>query len=561
LDKEEKISILREAQIRRVDHLPIISAFCRKIGLIDTIDQLVPSEMDTSPGVIVQGMVLDTLSGRSPLYRLEEFFKQQDIELLFGREIDAHSFNDTKVGRAMDMMYEVGTMKILSQIAFNAVKIFSCDLKYVHFDTTSVNVWGDYKLYGKDSKIKGIKIVKGHSKDHRPDLKQFMIKTLCVEKNIPILGGCEDGNGSDKKINNGVLTDISKIMARYGLSPGAYIYVADSAMVNEDNLKEVRENLFITRLPFNYNECNDAVARAVQADNWVDLGMLAETMPSTTRPAALYRAQETEVTLYGKNYRAVVIYSSAHDKRRKKRIDRELNESKQILEQALEKENKIGYFCRKDAEAACSRLEKVKSKYYRIETEIVEKVKYARGRPKKNQPRKIVETKYEIVAQFKEKAEEVERKKDEAGCFVLLTNVPQEGDLAHNSEEILRVYKDQHGVERNFAFLKDPLIVNDLFLKKASRIEVLGMILIITLLVWNLIERSLREYIKETGESITGWDNKQTYRPTTFMMTTKFFGVQVIKLEKLRILSGQLTKVQLEYLKAMGLPVSVFIDP
>jgi hypothetical protein len=33
-------------------------------------------------GTVVLALVLDTLSGRSPLYRLEEFFAQQDTALL-----------------------------------------------------------------------------------------------------------------------------------------------------------------------------------------------------------------------------------------------------------------------------------------------------------------------------------------------------------------------------------------------------------------------------------------------------------------------------------------------
>ena len=45
-------------------------------------------------GTVVLGLVLDTLSGRSPLYRLEEFFAHQDTELLLGQAIPAHAFTD-----------------------------------------------------------------------------------------------------------------------------------------------------------------------------------------------------------------------------------------------------------------------------------------------------------------------------------------------------------------------------------------------------------------------------------------------------------------------------------
>jgi len=38
--------------------------------------------MEVDVGTVVLALVLDTLSGRSPLYPLAEFFAQQDTELL-----------------------------------------------------------------------------------------------------------------------------------------------------------------------------------------------------------------------------------------------------------------------------------------------------------------------------------------------------------------------------------------------------------------------------------------------------------------------------------------------
>jgi transposase len=63
---------------------------------------------------------------------------------------------------------------------------------------------------------------------------------------------------------------------------------------------------------------------------------------------------------------------------------------------------------------------------------------------------------------------------------------------------LLRTYKGQYGVESNFAFLKDPLVVNDLFFKTPSRIDALGMILIIALMVWRLMERTMRVHVANT---------------------------------------------------------------
>jgi hypothetical protein len=95
-------------------------------------------------------------------------------------------------------------------------------------------------------------------------------------------------------------------------------------------------------------------------------------------------------------------------------------------------------------------------------------------------------------AEVIEKQHEIDRRRQMAGCFVLLTNVPSEGEQGYSAEEILCTYKEQHAIERNFGFLKDDQIVNALFLKRPERIEALGLVLLISLLIWRLIEHAMR---------------------------------------------------------------------
>jgi len=149
----------------------------------------------------------------------------------------------------------------------------------------------------------------------------------------------------------------------------------------------------------------------------------------------------------------------------------------------------------------------------------------------------------------------------ELGCFVLLTNVPTAGEMAHSAGEVLRAYKEQHGVEQNFAFLKDPVIVNSLFLKKPERIEALGFVLLLALLLWRLVERALRAHVETTGRTLMGWDKKETQKPTAFMMMTKFAAVIVVKVGACRQLAQPLSAVQQAYLSALGVSVSSFTLP
>ena len=539
-------------------HMPIVKHYAGKIGVVSTIDRMVDTQMELSPGIAILAMVLDTLSGRTPLYRLTEFFEEKDTELLLGSAIGAERFCDYNLGRSMDKIFETGTQKIFSQLAQNALTVFEVDPRRLHFDTTSVSVYGDYELYEPP-----FEITYGHSKDKRPDLKQFLVSMLCVDRSIPILGATKDGNASDKTLNNELLTNISKYMAEHGLSPGAYVYVADAAFVTEDNLKKAdgHQTMFLTRLPATYNECARLIRDAVASDQWIDIGPLAEQPTRGKRPIANYRAYDGSVELYGKRYRAIVVHSSSHDKRRHKRIDPLLKQDRKQLEQQCKQATATGYYCYEDARAAGEKLiAKSGCRYHRLQINVEQVPKYGRGRPVEGKPRPVRRYEYQLKATIIEAAEKVKPLRDEAGCFVLLTNLlTQQADWP--ADELLTLYKSQIGIEKNFSFLKDPAIVNSIFLKKAERIEVLGLVLLISLLIWRLMERSMRQYVENNDCTLPGWVRRQTKKPTAFMMTTKFSSIMVITVGQHRQLAKPLKSFQLEYLKALGVTADAFIVP
>lgn len=545
-------SLLEEMKISQAEHLPLVAAFLERMGLAARVNAAVPCEMAVDLGSVVKLMVLDTLSGRSPLYRLERFAASVDTGLLLGWEVSPGAFNDTTLGRALDALYAYGTEQLFSQIAYAAATAFPADVdrRHLHFDTTSVSVWGEYAR-SEEAGPEEMNITHGYSKDLRPDLKQFLVQMLCCQRNIPILGGCADGNASDKTVNNAVLTGLSKHMARYGLAEGAFIYIADAAMVTQKNLEAVGGNLFITRLPFTYGEAERVVSDALQAGAWAAAPQPAPA--SARRTAAAYRVCEMAATIEERSYRAIVVHSDAGDKRRQKRLDRALGASREQAAKTLKAAGKTEYFCREDAEAAAGKLRSEASRYHCLECAVKEQPTYARGRPPKNKERRVAKLRYVLEGRVVERADEVERVREAAGCFVLLTNVPTEGEMAHTPFEVLAAYKEQHGIERNFGFLKDPLIVNDIFLKRPDRIEVLGFILLTSLLTWNLMEHVMRGHLKRTGSTISGWDRKPTTRPTTFMMTTKFKGVLVARIGAQWHFTAPLTGEQQQYVRALGL--------
>jgi transposase len=545
-----------------VQHLPIVKAYADKMGLVEVINQMVPTTMAIDPGTMVLGMILDTLSGRSPLYRLAEFFAQQDMALLLGKAVAPEVFQDDTVGRVLDRLYDTGTMKVFTACAVQADRVFGFDKRYVHFDTTSITVYGDYRPPEEATEQEvPFRITYGYSKDKRPDLKQFVLSTLCVDRAVPLWGKPEDGNAADKTVNNTILSDIATFLAQHGVAPGAYIYIADAALVTEDNLGALGDTLFISRLPATYNECGRLIADAVAHNTWEEVGVLASTKPTKHRPVTSYKAYEGHVTLYGTWYRAVVVHSSAQDKRRQQRLARDIQAAQSLIQTTVRTVERQEYFCRADAEAAAAKLRAVPTPYHLVDVIVEEQPVYGRGRPSAHTPRTVTGMRYRLKTTISPQTARIACLEEEAGCFVLLTNVPTAGPLAHSARDILTVYKEQHGTEQNYGFLKDPVMVNSLFLKKPERIEALGLVLLLALLLWRLMERTMRTYIDTTQTPLTGWDKKATERPTSFMMVTKFASVIVLKLGHDRQLARPLSVVQQQYLTALDVPAACFTRP
>jgi hypothetical protein len=93
------------------------------------------------------------------------------------------------------------------------------------------------------------------------------------------------------------------------------------------------------------------------------------------------------------------------------------------------------------------------------------------GRPSQTPPRVGKALRYGLPVTRRERAEVIARTGQELGCLVLRTHGPTAGAMAQSAGEVLRASQEPHGVEQNFACLKDPVIGTSLFLKKPERNE------------------------------------------------------------------------------------------
>ncbi len=137
---------------------------------------------------------------------------------------------------------------LFSAISLQAVNTPGIKIKSLHLDSTSFHVDGEYnsELEQDDHRIK---ITRGYSRDHRPELNQVVLQLITSnEGNIPLFMQAASGNTADK-------TAFSEIVAKHISSfqsavKNRYI-VGDSALYTPSSIQALKDSdsLFVTRVP------------------------------------------------------------------------------------------------------------------------------------------------------------------------------------------------------------------------------------------------------------------------------------------------------------------------
>ena len=121
--------------------------------------------------------------------------------------------------------------------------------------------------------------------------------------------------------------------------------------------------------------------------------------------------------------------------------------------------------------------------------------------------------------------DQVERLVMRTASFLVGANVLEPTELA--AEQAIRIYaQDQGGVERGFAFLKDPLFpASSVFLKKPTRIVALSFVMVLYLFVYRLAEHRLRQQLAATGQTLPNQLKQPTQCPTMRWIFQCFEGI------------------------------------
>jgi transposase len=543
-------------------YLNLISQTMRDMKIPQTINEFVPFDEQclVSPGEVVQMIVLDILTGRQALTHLEEWAIRLDLEKLLGAGRKASYFNDDAIARHLDRINHAGVHALYSKLTMNAWKFNPDTIPAFHSDTTSKSVYGAYESSAPDEEE--LFIAEGYSRD-RPGAKQIQFGLIVDAKGRPIYGDVHDGNESDKTWNPETLKNLDECLKKINLS--GFIYVGDSAAMSGEMLTQVKgaHAFLITRGGNHLKIVKRALDQADQQEaNWS-----APQAFSTSNKSAKYRLQEFDAIYEGHPVRLIVVESSALDKKKAKTLEKRVNEECDQTEEAVKAQGKITYHCKQDAQTALKQWMADHSlKFHRLagKVEAYEEIRRPKGRPKKDA---VIEpaTQYRLAFDAIEPDEEAIRAAQRrASRFVLVTTVPKEfHGKVMDSAAILQTYKGQIRVECNFSILKDPYFIDEIYLKKPHRVEVLGYIFLISLLVYHTIQDKVRSQTNER-KPLIATNKRKMAQPTTREIFRLLEYVQVAVFvmpdgSRYRQLVGQLKPEQRRLLRFFGYDESIYV--
>jgi len=175
-----------EVVVEHLNHLGIVAEVCREIGVAEWLDaQDPPSRQRVSVGTATVAMVLNGLGlSNRQLYLVSQFFADKPVEHLLGPGITAADLNDDCLGRTLDWLYAHDVTALFAGVALRARRAFGGSLRRVHADTTSSAVSGAYMPVEGDLDAQTIAVTYGYSRDHRDDLKQWMLALVTSEDGL-----------------------------------------------------------------------------------------------------------------------------------------------------------------------------------------------------------------------------------------------------------------------------------------------------------------------------------------------------------------------------------------
>lgn len=463
----------------------MVAAFAARAGIGAALaGALTARQCRAGYGRTIEAVVVNLVCGREPLYALARW--GQDNQARAG-------LDDDRVGRALEALWQAGPVPVCARAAVDAARACGAALSEVHNDSTSIRLWGPRR--GLDGSGGTARAARGHSKDHRPDLRQLVaILSVSADGTLPLVFRLADGNTEDSTTHIDSFDQLSAI-----LGTTDFVYVADCKLATDKNMAHIANagGVFVTALPAGRKDTM-AFDAALASDHALRKhAPVVWAGPSRGAPGEIdqFRAVEAPLRTTA-GHRMVAVFHAdlarGQAATRAKWTAQAITGLQDLNKRAAAPKTKIKTRAAFEAQARAITARGHASRWIDLKpTEELTRIKrsYSRpGRPRPDTPWQETSTPYWQTS-WSPNHETVKTAEALDGWFPLVTNSP-----TMTPAEVLNAYKRQPHIEKRFSQLKSGNITADpVRLQKPERVQGMVACWHLAMLVSALIEHMVTQ--------------------------------------------------------------------
>ena len=528
-------------QIHPVAHLPLVLGVLRRLEVATIIDRLLPPHPAhvLSSGRGVEALVLAILDGDHALYKMGQRLEERGMIPLLQPGLTRASLHDYRLGHILDALFAANRNTVFSAIALKALEVYTIPTPWLHQDTTTIALYGAYEDEPKTPRAP--RPAYGHSKDGRDDLKQVLLSLgVSGDGALPLRIGVRDGNRSDS-VETPVAMEECLSLGVEGMRG----IVADSKAYSRRTLGLCLEHGIglVTLVPRTCAVRQDLEAWGPQQPALPLLvekpGRTKDEAPRRWHGQSVIRQVEVEYSegrIAMEELRFVVVHSSQLAEQQTQTYARAQAKEAGAVAEHVQRVHAHWFACEADAKAAIAEYEhrgpgrrgrrpqvwRYHVVRYRVVADTRRTRRARRGRPAKTEP-VPTESGYRRVVEV----EALANPEEDNGWTVLATTV---GAEVCSDAEILEAYQEQHTtVEPGFRWIKNPAAIAPVWLEKPERIAALAMLTVVGLLVYSVIQRQVRLYLRTHAQQLPG-NKGMTATPTAAVVLALFAHVALVQL-------------------------------
>lgn len=451
---------------------------------------------DLSPGMAVKAMVGTMVErGKTPLYRVEDYYSTAPTDLLFGRRVSNRSLSDTILAERLDTIFRLDTRKVQLESYKLLRDKYGLSTDRLFMDATNYTMFGmkylerqlefdlglaDEGIAPKESPIPAYG---GNAKDGRNDLVQLNLSHIVDQSGIPLASQSYDGNASDVRMNEDMLEFIAR-----EIDLKRCILMADSKLCVMETLTRMAAPgySFVTKVPMNFDgKVRGDVIRSI---------LLGEMDESPRRPGRL--RYETAYEIGGKQAR-LIAYILPHARRES--LDYIRTRGKERFGKAMKALGRRTFFCGADAmDAFREAVGSFEIPCFAADAEAY--VDKATARRKKDGKQYRLRISGVRVDESRLEAAAVEH-----AAQVLVTNLPFSAEHSEDprrgasADDVIDLYLEQYKAEAGFKMMKSGMNICDVYIHTPSRITAVAFVVSMATMLCTVANKVL-EGTREKGD-------------------------------------------------------------